>query len=358
MFPDKESAENLRSPAAVQEEDFILQVKDFLKSIPEKLASMPAKKFGLIAFLVSFLAALIIYGIFRALAGPGEAPGTAQNGMVSVVVAASDIPNYTKIDRNMVKLVTMPKETAPDGAEGSLDEVTGKTVQVPVLKGDVLTSAKINAGPGGFAGMIPANMRAITIPLSDVTGVAGFARPGDRVDIFFVSTKSYKDIVYGKLMLQNVLLLGINKTSAAQASGQPAPAGGAAAGGAAPQGAPAGGAVAMATVAVSPSDAMKLIAAQQEGTLYLALRPGGADQGWSFVPDYFYYMSGSSGAAGQSAPQAPGAPAVTPAAPVSQPPSYTPPAPSYAPAPSASSYEGGRTVEVIRGNAVSQVQVK
>jgi hypothetical protein len=56
----------------------------------------------------------------------------------------------------------------------------------------------------------------------------------------------------------------------------------------------------MATVAVSPADAMKLMAAQQEGTLYLALRPGSAEQGWTFVPDYYYYMSGSAEASRRS----------------------------------------------------------
>lgn len=40
-----------------------MKFMDSLKSIPEKLASMSVKKFGLIAFLVSLLAALVIYGI-------------------------------------------------------------------------------------------------------------------------------------------------------------------------------------------------------------------------------------------------------------------------------------------------------
>lgn len=334
-----------------------MKFMDSLKSIPEKLASMSVKKFGLIAFLVSLLAALVIYGIFRALAGPELSTAAVQNGTVSVVMASSDIPNYTKIMGNMVKMVQVPKEMAPDTAEGSLADVVGKTAQVPILKGDVVTSAKISAGPGGFIGMIPPNMRAVTIPLSDITGVAGFARPGDRVDIFFISTKSYKNIIYGKLMMQNVMLLGINKTSAAQ-SGQPSGTDNKNNGAAAVQAPSVQGAVAMATVAVSPADAMKLMAAQQEGTLYLALRPGSAEQGWTFVPDYYYYMSGSAEASGGAAPQTASAPAASSPAPaaVSRTPSYASPAPSYAPAPSSAG--GGRTVEVIRGNAVSQVQVK
>ena len=106
--------------------------------------------------------------------------------------------------------------------------------------------------------------------MNDVTAVAGFAKPGDKVDILLTSDKVNEDNITTKMVLRDVLLLAVNKTSINSPAAQ----------------ANASGTPAVVTVALTPYDAAKLLASAQLGQLQLMLRPFGA----SDVDSGAYYV--------------------------------------------------------------------
>jgi pilus assembly protein CpaB len=330
-----------------------VKLLDKLKTIPEKLAVMSPRQLILLAFALSVIVAGIIYIILTGFLTPKQQTVAAPQYQ-TVVVAAVDIPERTRITKDMLKVVQVPKDVVPQDAVRSADDAVGKATMVKILKEDVITGQKLLGGKG-FAGTIPDGMRAITIPVNDVTGVAGLIKPGDYVDIYLISNKSYKNAIYGKLVMQNVLLLAVNtafnttqpannnanqesKQQQQQQQQQQ-------------QAAKAG----MVTIAVSPSDVLRIEGALQEGTLYLALRPELPSETYTVVPDYFQYMAG--GQDEQKAQPTKQPQTVAPAP-------YYPARTAEAPAPSAGysggggGYSSGQSVEVIRGNSVSQVNVK
>jgi pilus assembly protein CpaB len=127
----------------------------------------------------------------------------------------------------------------------------------PVDKGEPVLKSRIS-GFGAKATLsrqVPAGMRAVSIRVDDVSGVAGFILPGDRVDVMLthrLEGASPDASLVTDIILQNVQILGIDQLSD-QDREKPVVA-------------------RTATVAVTPEDAQKLALAQQAGTLGLALR--------------------------------------------------------------------------------------
>lgn len=179
----------------------------------------------------------------------------------SVVVAKVNIPPRTKIQENMLQMKELPVDIVPEGAITNFNDVLNVQIKVSIFSGDVLTVQKVfsDKSAEGFVGMIPPECRAISISINDITGVAGFAKPGDFVDLILVEKGDYSATT--NILLQNVLLLSINQdmgsnmvdTSAAtgQAISNPT----------------------IATFALRPPDILKLISATKIGEIYMTLRP-------------------------------------------------------------------------------------
>ena len=169
----------------------------------------------LAALCCALLAALIIF--FPA--GGGEKPVAQKPAeekpaveKIKVVKAAIDIPGRTFIKEEMLKVEEVEKNALPEGAVTEINTLVGKPTSTNVLKGEVITEKKFYKVLKmlGFSGLIPADCRAMTVPISDVTAVAGFLNPGDYVDVMLVNTGD-SNSPQGKILLQNVLLLAINR---------------------------------------------------------------------------------------------------------------------------------------------------
>lgn len=322
---------------------------DVLKSITEKLAVMSPRKLVLVALAISIIVAGIVYIVLNGFLTTKNQTETVIQQQ-TVVMAAADIPERTRITKEMLKLVDVPNGMVPSGAVHTMDEAVGKVTSQKIRKGDIVTAPALASG-NRFTGMIPDGMRAITIPINDVTGVAGLAKPGDYVDIFMISSKAYKNAIYGKLVLQKVLLLAVNQSFGSNETDDVKKAAG--------KQTPLTERTGMITIAVFPSDVLRVQGILAEGTLYLALRPDTGDVD-VVVPDYFQYLAG-----GQDITPAQTPAVVQPnsqnAAPYYPMPStaHTPAAPATSPPSGSTAYSpSGGGIEVIRGNSVSQVYVK
>lgn len=197
--------------------------------------------------------------------------------MVHVVVAKTNIASGTRIQESMLQMREMPAESVPEGAIKNFDEVKNVQINVPIFAGDLLTIQKITAQSEdtGFTASIPADCRAVSINVNDVTGVAGFAKPGDHVDLLLVESGKYK--ASAEILLQNVQLLSINQNTTATAprgeTGIPKEA---------------ISNPTIATFALPPQDIVKLISATKIGEIYMSLRPSKPRN--NYVGDTYYTM--------------------------------------------------------------------
>lgn len=347
-----------------------------VERIREFLDKITYRQWVVAAGVVSILLGLMVY---FAMSGDDEkAAEKPQTNLVQVVAAKQDIPERTVVKEDMLKVVEVPSELVPEGAFRDVADAVDHPTSTAIQQGDIMTSRKVyvDIRMAGFTGIIPPDCRAVTIPINDVTGVSGFAHPGDYVDIMII-TGTKENGINGRIILQDVLLLGINRTADLPntPTGDSSKKDGDKKDDASAQNVgnvntkASSDTMATATVALKPADALKLAAASQEGTLYLVLRPFKPRDMYTFDTDYAGVPQGNGQSASSSS--APSAPQSAPAPSYSAP-SPTPSAPStggYS-APSSAGSSGssgdsassmpvlGRTIEVIRGVTSTREGVK
>ena len=324
------------------------KINRFFADLSEKITY---RHWVLLAGAASLILGLLV---FAGLNGMGANEEAKPVNTIHVVVAKQDIAPKTIIKESMVELREVPASMVSDDAVRDVSDIINKPAKVEILKDDIISTRKVlmDITMAGFTGDIPPECRAISIAITDVTGVAGFAKPGDYVDVMLIAKGDEK--MTGRIVLQDVLLLAINKTTEQKqkttgdgSSGDTKKTGDSAdsknQSDKRNADAPKDEAIsdlATATLAVLPEDALKLITEAQEGTLYLALRPYKPRDKFTTDTRYIHYSTTktakSSGT--RTATPAPAAPAA-----VRQAVQQSTPVPT--PAPKAP--VGG--VEVIRG---------
>lgn len=324
------------------------KINRFFADLSEKITY---RHWVLLAGAASLILGLLV---FAGLNGMGANEEAKPVNTIHVVVAKQDIAPKTIIKESMVEVREVPASMVSDDAVRDVSDIINKPAKVEILKDDIISTRKVlmDITMAGFTGDIPPECRAISIAITDVTGVAGFAKPGDYVDVMLIAKGDEK--MTGRIVLQDVLLLAINKTAEQKqkATGDGSSGDTKKTGDSADSknqsdkknaDAPKDEAIsdlATATLAVLPEDALKLITEAQEGTLYLALRPYKPRDKFTTDTRYIHYSTTktakSSGT--RTATPAPAAPAV-----VRQAVQQSTPVPT--PAPKAP--VGG--VEVIRG---------
>lgn len=185
-----------------------------------------------------------------------------------VVVAKKDIDLGARLTPEMLALQSWPTGSIPQGAslakdQGSLikDPKTneGRVVRVSIMKGEPISESKlapVGAQPGlSFA--IKEGKRAITVRVNDVVGVAGFALPGNYVDILVntmdeTAKTAGENKTISKIVLEHILLLAVAQETS-QGEGKPK-------------------VVNAVTLEVTPDQAEKIDLARSVGTLSLVLR--------------------------------------------------------------------------------------
>jgi pilus assembly protein CpaB len=178
------------------------------------------------------------------------------NAMTHIVVAARDLAVGTVLAPGDVKKIDWPALTVPPGYAGSEEEVMGRGVITPVSANEPLMTAKLadkDAG-GGLPIVIPEGMRAVSVEVDEVIGVAGFVTPGTRVDVLVTFSESGdRDEAATRVILQNVQALASGQTIQRSANGEPQT-------------------TTVITLLVTPEQAEKLTLAATEGHIQLALR--------------------------------------------------------------------------------------
>ena len=172
----------------------------------------------------------------------------------SVVAAAMSIPFATKVEERHLKLVEMPEGLTPDGFFKSIDEVVGKVSTTNISRGEILVTERFRTHTTGstLAALVNPNMRAVTVRVDDVIGVAGFLLPGNTVDILASRKVSGKNRAITETILQNIKVLAVDQTASSE-SNEPV-------------------IVRAVTLEMKPRQAEVLFQARTEGKIQLTLR--------------------------------------------------------------------------------------
>ena len=207
-----------------------------------------------VVLTISLTWATIVAGVFYRLAS-GAGSRTRAESQKQIVVAARPLPAGATIDRDSLKLRTVPDSMVPAGAFTKVDDVLDRPVVSPIQPDEPVVEARIAAkGSGmGLAPLIPTGMRAISVRVNDVVGVAGFILPGMRVDVLVTARPPGRQDTVTRTVLQNIVVLSAGQTTQTDGKSQSiiAP---------------------VVTLLVSPQEAESVTLSNTEGHIQLVLR--------------------------------------------------------------------------------------
>lgn len=212
-----------------------------------------AKKRGLMLVMLSLvMAAGAAWVANNWVNGQLVAKASAEPNVARVVAAAFAIPFSTKVEGRHLKYVEIPADIVPSGAFTDIDAVEGKVSTTSIARGEILVDERFVAHERGstLAALIDEEMRAVTVRVDDVIGVAGFLLPGNTVDI--LASRKEKNRAVTETILKNIKVLAVDQTAATQAN-EPV-------------------IVRAVTLEMTPDQAETLVKARTEGTIQLTLR--------------------------------------------------------------------------------------
>jgi len=171
------------------------------------MAKFSPKVLFVIALLLSAVTAMLVYNF---LVKSGTKPPKMG---VPVVVAKVNIPPKTRITVDMLERAEVPSEYVQPGAMSDADAVAGIMARGLIVAGEQITEQRLAVkGKGdGFSGIVPPNMRAVTVAVTEVTGVAGFVKAGDTVDLVATFDQSTAGEDSSRIILQNVQVLAVDR---------------------------------------------------------------------------------------------------------------------------------------------------
>ena len=213
---------------------------------------------GLFGLIAVFLAQTWLNNQAEARLRSLEAQRNATPAAHTIVVASKPLRFGDELSSRSLREVPWPDDALPAGAFVRVAELTAskRVVLMPIDANEAILAAKIT-GPGQRAtlsAMLRDGMKAVTIRVNDVEGVAGFVLPGDHVDVV-LTRQSDKDNGTNDVVIKNARVLAIDQLADARAE-KPS-------------------VVKAVTLEVDVTDGQKLALASAVGTLSLLLRKAG-----------------------------------------------------------------------------------
>jgi pilus assembly protein CpaB len=174
-----------------------------------------------------------------------------------IVVAAAPLQVGARVDSSNLKLISWPGGEPVAGMFTRIEDCTNRALITPVVENEPILDSKLApvAAGAGLPATIPEGMRALSVAVNDVVGVAGFVIPGTMVDVLVTGQAGGgqgSDNVT-RTILENVRVLAAGQKVEQDREGKPQT-------------------VPVITLLVSPEDAAKLTMASTEGKIQLALR--------------------------------------------------------------------------------------
>jgi len=178
-----------------------------------------------------------------------------------IVVAAKKLDLGMPITKDDVQLVAWPKSAQLEGSFNDVTMVQGRAVVIPMQVNEPVLESKLASKEGGvgLTAVIPEGMRALSIQVNSIIGVAGFVMPGSRVDLILTAipppgVKNGKENENAsKIVLENLQVIAAGQNVQTNVDGKPQ-------------------AVQDVTLLVTPEQAERVALATGDGRIQLALR--------------------------------------------------------------------------------------
>ena len=211
---------------------------------------------------VSMVFALVVASIFYQISARsgGSSESSEETAMTDLVVAMKPLAVGATITPDDVKVVKVPTAQFPKGGIANVEEVVDRPVISNILLDEPIHQGRLapRGSGAGLAPVIPTGMRAVTLKVNEVVGVAGFVLPGMRVDVLVTGRPPEGSDKVTSTFLQNILVLTAGQALEADAQGRAINA-------------------RVVTLLVSPEQAELITLAEDEGRVRLVLR-NGSDQ--------------------------------------------------------------------------------
>jgi pilus assembly protein CpaB len=209
--------------------------------------------FVILAAMGAMLAAIVVFSAIR------KRETEVQRAMaqtVEIVVAADDIPLGTKLEPDSVKLMRWSRDSVPQGGFTDPQAIADSFAKTEFEANEPIVASKLFMGKttsGVMPLLIPPGMRAMSVPVDEVSDIAGFVAPHTRVDILVaVAGTGPGEPSFSRIVLQNIEVVAVAQ-EIEHVKDQPE-------------------VVKVVTLLVTPTDAEKLTLASREGLLRLAMR--------------------------------------------------------------------------------------
>ncbi|MAE97239.1 MAG: Flp pilus assembly protein CpaB [Deltaproteobacteria bacterium] len=186
---------------------------------------------------------------------------------VPVLMAAEELPLGMATSAAPTRVAQWPRALAPDGVLANAAALQGRVLARTIAAGEpILASALLPEGKGaGMDAVIGAEMRAVSVKVDQVIGVAGFLQPGSRVDVFATrkhSSGSGEERVHesrSRAVLENVRVLAVDERVVRNEGGPDEE-------------------IKVVTLEIESAEVAGLATAEQGGRIKLALRGQGDDE--------------------------------------------------------------------------------
>lgn len=129
---------------------------------------------------------------------------------MQVVVAKRDVQMGTRLQPDMLETQAWPKNATLQGPLNALDQAVDRVVLVPLLRGEPLLLGKLApvGEKGGLSSVLQEGQRAVTVKVNEIVGVAGFALPGNYVDVM-VNTPDKQEQPVSKIVIERIQVLAV-----------------------------------------------------------------------------------------------------------------------------------------------------
>ncbi|MEW5783783.1 MAG: Flp pilus assembly protein CpaB [Bacillota bacterium] len=214
-------------------------------------------KSNLRLLIVAVIFGLLTVGALNLYLQRIRQPAYIEETKTEVVVAVKTIPVHTRITADMLATTSLPAESVhPDVIRNTMDAV-GAVTRSEIIQGEQVLAGRIvtNEQRTTLSYRIPENMRAIAIPVNEVTGVAGYISVGDKVDVIvsYQQNKAIAEEPVTYTVFQNIGVLAVGNIPVEKDGQEPQ-------------------LVGTITLSVSPAQAEVLAFAFLNGSFHLTLR--------------------------------------------------------------------------------------
>ncbi|HTS77350.1 MAG TPA: Flp pilus assembly protein CpaB [Bryobacteraceae bacterium] len=156
---------------------------------------------------IAFVVAIVATGIFYGLLAP-KLNSTTPGKMV--VVAAKSLKPGTVLQSSDVKLMTWPQPDLPNGVFETVDQVAGKTVFDWIDEGEPVFASRLATEQSAGGSGVPSGMRAVSVHVTDSSGVIALLRAGQRVDVQVVTGRGENHDTTVRTALEGLQVISVS----------------------------------------------------------------------------------------------------------------------------------------------------